>query len=223
MSFDSGVTVYAIAGFAEPFNALSHLIGAVMFAALGLWMFCRARPGARVWLAIFTVTAVFLLSMSGVYHLLEYGSFAREEVFRRLDHAAIFVLIAGTSTAAHGLLFRGFWRWGMIALLWSSVAIAVTLTSVFFDAIPELVKLGIYLAFGWLGAVSGFKVWQAAGFHLVSPLLLGGVAYTVGAVAQFSADGLWIPGVFGAHGFFHIAVLAGLGLHSLFFWRVVRQ
>lgn len=223
MPIDPAITVFPFAGFTEPFSALSHLFGAVVFAGLGLWMMWRALPGERVWLFIFSLTAVFLLSMSGVYHLLEYGMVAREEVFRRLDHAAIFILIAGTSTAAHGLLFRGFWRWGMITMLWAAVAVAVTLTAVFFHAIPPLVSLGLYLGFGWLGVLSGYQVWRVAGFHLVSPLLLGGVAYTVGAVAQFSAEGLWIPGVFGAHGFFHLAVLAGLGLHSLFFWRVVRR
>jgi len=222
MRIDPAFTAYPIPGFTEPVSALSHLIGAGVFAGVGLWLTACAQRDQRFWLVLFTVTAVFLLSMSGVYHLLDYGTVAREEVFRRLDHAAIFVLIAGTSSAAHGLLFRGFWRWGMIALLWLSVVVAVVLTVVFFHAIPPLLSLSLYLAFGWLGALSGYEIWRTADFRLVSPLLTGGVAYTVGAVAQFSAERLWVPGVFGAHAFFHLAVLMGLGLHCVFFWRIIQ-
>lgn len=223
MAFDPLTTVYALPGLAEPFNALSHLLGALVFALWIAWMGRGARPAGRAWLAVFGSTVVFALAMSGVYHMLDVGSVAREEVFRRLDHAGIFVLIAGTTSAAHGLLFTGIRRWGMIALLWATAATAVTLTVVFFHRIPELLSLGLYIAFGWVGALSGYEIWQQSGWRLIRPLLAGGVAYTAGAVVAFVGGPLWIPGIFGPHGFFHVCVLVGLALHGRFFRRVLSQ
>lgn len=221
MEFDPATSVYAIPGFAEPFSALSHLLGAAVFPALLAWLALRARPADRIWLGLFGLTVAFELAMSGVYHMLPLDSFVRAEVFRRLDHAGIFVLIAGTAAAAHGLLFKGFWRWGMITLLWLTAAAAICLTVVFFHRIPEPLSLGMYLGFGWVGALSGYEIWRQSGWRLIRLLIAGGLAYSIGAAAAFIGGGLWIPGVFGSHEFFHVGVLAGLAFHLRFFWTVV--
>lgn len=211
---------YPFLGIYQPVASLSHLLGALVFAVLGIVLIVRAHGSNRFWLAVFVVSALFLLSMSGVYHLLEPGTFAREEVLRRLDHAAIFVLIAGTLTAAHGILFSGWWRWGMIVPLWLGTAAAVTLQSVFFHEFSQLLLLALYLGFGWLGVIAGIKLARVFGFTLVRPALWGGISYTVGAIADAAAPPVWIPGYFGAHGFFHLTVLAGLGFHFYFLSRV---
>src|SRR4051794_13448772 len=93
-------------GFYEPFSALSHLLGAFVFLILGCLLLLRGR-GQRsrlIFLGIYAVAIVFLLSMSGVYHMLVRGG-TPHRVLERLDHSAIFVLIAGTFTPIHGLLF----------------------------------------------------------------------------------------------------------------------
>lgn len=207
-------------GFTEPVASLSHLIGAAVFAVLGFMLVWHGHGRNRVWLVIFALASVFLLSMSGTYHLLPYGTFVREQVFRRLDHAAIFVLIAGTFTAAHGILFRRWWRWGVIGLLWAGTAAAITVTTVFFGSIPEAIQFGLYFGFGWLGLASGHRLYLDYGFKLIRPLLWGGIVYTAGALVELLGEGLWIPGVFGPHEFFHFAVLAGLGFHYAFLWRI---
>lgn len=212
---------YAIPGFSQPFSALSHLIAAGVMLSFGAFLILKGRGSQRVWLAIFVLSSVFLLSMSGVYHMLDFGTVAREEVFRRLDHGAIFVLIAGTITAAHGLLFTGFWRWGMISLLWLGAATAITLESVFFSSIPQILGLALYLGFGWLGLLSGYKLWRARGFRFISPVLWGGLAYTVGALADvMNYSPIEIHGILGAHDFFHLMVLVGLAWHSYFLWHL---
>lgn len=217
---NSSVNIFSFLGVTEPVSSLSHLIGAAVFAVLGFVLVWAGHGRNRVWLAVFGLSAVFLLSMSGTYHLLPYGSFAREQVFRRLDHAAIFVLIAGTFTAAHGILFRGWWRWGVIGLLWAGTAVAITVTSVFFGSIPEFIQFGLYLGFGWLGLASGHRLYRDYGFKLIRPLLWGGIVYTFGALVELFGEGLWVPGIFGPHAFFHFAVLVGLGFHYVFLWRV---
>lgn len=215
--------MYSFLGIADPVSSLTHLGGTFLFLVLGIFLFVHGQGfWNRVWLAVFVVSALFLLSMSGVYHLLPYQSFAREEVLRRLDHAAIFVLIAGTFTAGHGILFTGILRWGVILLLWGGTAAAITLKSVFFHELSYALGLALYLGFGWLGAGSGFLLWRWYGYRFIQPILWGGVAYTLGAVASFISEDAWWPGIFGAHEFFHLAVLAGLGFHWQFAWRIAR-
>ena len=117
-----------IPGFADPVSSLSHLAGVLAFGILAVPLLLRARghPGRIAALAVFALGAVFLLSMSGVYHLLPDGSAGRY-VLRHLDHAAIFFLIAATFTPVHVILFRGAWRWGMLALIWTVAATGITL------------------------------------------------------------------------------------------------
>ena len=108
--------VFSIAGFSDPVSSLSHLAGAMVFALLSIILLQRGRGdfGRMASLSVFAFSSVLLLSLSGVYHLLTPGTAGRE-VLQRLDHAAIFVLIAGSFTPVHAILFRGAWRWGMLA------------------------------------------------------------------------------------------------------------
>src|SRR5207253_742757 len=120
--------ILPIAGFREPVSSLSHLIGAGVFAVLGFFPIRRGlgSPARVISLAVYVFATIFLLSMSGVYHLLDFGGSARA-VLQRLDHGAIFVLIAGTFTPPHIILFRGPGRWGMLLLIWGAAAAGITL------------------------------------------------------------------------------------------------
>ncbi|MBI1370135.1 MAG: DNA-binding protein [Planctomycetes bacterium] len=209
-----------IPGFYEPFSSLSHLIGAGIALVLTVPLMRRARGHAgRVFIAaLFAFTVIFQLSMSGVYHLL--GEGAGREVLQRLDHAAIFSLIAGTLTIVHGLLFRGWMRWGMIGGVWAMAATAITLKSIFFDDVPEWMSLSMYLVLGWLGLVSGAALWRRFGWAYVRPIVWGGLAYTIGAVCEF-VRWPWIwPNVIGPHEVFHLAVLIGIGCHAYFVYGI---
>ena len=137
----------------------------------------------------------------------------------RLDHSAIFVLIAGTFTPAHGLLFRGVWRWEFLLLIWSAAIAGITLKAVYFTSFPEWLGLSIYLSLGWLGILSALKLWRRFGFAFVRPLILGGIAYSIGAVMEYMQWFVLIPHVVEYHEVFHIMVLVGAGFH----FRFVRQ
>ena len=216
----AGMDMLPLPGFREPVSALTHLLGAGGFAVLGFLLIHRGRGSrARVaYLGIYVGACVFLLSMSGVYHMLEFGGKARA-VLERLDHGAIFVLIAGTFTPAHGLLFRGAGRWGMLLLIWGAAAAGITLKTVFFTSVSEWLGLVFYLALGWLGALSAVALWRSYGATLVKPLLWGGVAYTAGALLDCLGWPVLWPGVFGTHEAFHVAVLLGAALHWTFIWQ----
>jgi channel protein (hemolysin III family) len=210
----------SIPGFTEPISSLTHLVGAGAFAIIGLVLIFRGRGNwARVVsLTVYVFSCVLLLSMSGVYHLLAFNGAGRA-VLARLDHAAIFVFIAGTFTPAHVILFRGPGRWGMLLAIWGVAAAGVTLKTVFFTDTDEWLGLASYLAMGWLGIISGTALWRKYGRSFVRPLFWGGCAYTVGAVLDFLRWPILYPGVLGAHEAFHIAVLIGAALHFRFIWQ----
>src|SRR5687767_13132626 len=100
----------SIPGFGDPVSSLTHLAAAVVFAILSGFLVARGRgdAGRAASLAVFAFSCVLLLSMSGVYHLLTPDTAARA-VLMRLDHAAIFVLIAGSFTPIHVILLRNRW------------------------------------------------------------------------------------------------------------------
>jgi len=208
--------VASIPGFTEPVSSLSHLIATAFFAvaSIPLLRAARGHGGRMTALAIYAGSVVLLLAMSGVYHLLAHDTAGRA-VLQRLDHACIFTLIAGTFTAVHGMLFRGWLRWGVIAFVWIVVATAIPLKTVFFADMPEWLSLTFYLAFPWLGLGSGYLLWRRRGLHFIAPLALGGLAYTLGAVIEFARWPNPWPGVIHAHELFHFFVIAGAWFH----WR----
>src|SRR5262245_22490613 len=112
--------LHHLPSFREPFSALSHLLG----AALG------ATPLHIGFLVLYAFSCVLLFALSGVYHQMVRGGTAHR-VMERLDHASLFVLIAGTLTAIHDLQFTGPLRWGSIVLVWAVAGI--TLKTVFFS------------------------------------------------------------------------------------------
>lgn len=207
----------SIPGFSEPFSSLSHLLGAFVFFIYGIKLIYMARShfGWAVAVGVFVLSGVFLLSMSGVFHLLELEGLSRM-VLQRLDHAGIFALIAGTFTPVHTILFTGFWRWGFLLIVWSIAIAGITLKSIFFNDLAEWVGLAAYLGLGWLGILSALLTHRLHGFLIIKPLLYGALAYTLGASLEFLRYPVIISGVLGPHELFHIAVLAGLAWHWVF-------
>ncbi len=207
----------SIPGFSDPFSSISHLMGAFVFLVYGIKLITLAG-GHRGWVAavsVFVFSVVFLLSMSGVFHLLEHQSIGRA-VLQRLDHAGIFALIAGTFTPVHSILFKGFWRWGFLLLIWTLAITGITLKSIFFNELAEWLGLVFYLGLGWLGILSAYLTHRLHGFTIIKPLVYGALAYTAGASLEFLQLPVVIPGVIGPHELFHIAVLAGIAWHGQF-------
>lgn len=202
-----------IAGFREPFCALSHFAGAIVFAwsAVAFVVRAKQRHSHVVSLAVMGVTAVLLLSLSGTYHTLWPGT--AREVMRRLDVAGIFLLIAGTITPVHMMLFQGMAKWLPLLLVWGLSITGLVLRMVFFDSLPPLMGTAAFLILGWGGAISTYFLWRRHDWSFVSPLVYGGIAYTIGAIILGSHWPMLIPGYLGPHELWHIAVLVGLSLH----------
>jgi channel protein (hemolysin III family) len=211
----------SIPGFSDPFSSLTHLAGAVVFGILGISLTARGRGDAgRVFsLALFAFSCVLLLSLSGIYHLLQHETVARG-VLMRLDHAAIFILIAGSFTPVHVILLHDRWHRHLLPLIWAAAIAGLTLKSVYFDAMPASLGLLMYLGLGWLGVISTVTLAHRYGLRFILPLVWGGLAYTVGAVADHFHWPVLLPGVVGPHEVFHLAVLAGIAFHWAFIRRI---
>lgn len=216
--------VYPLPGFFEPVNATLHLGAAAVFTLLGVRLLYANRGDRRraMLLSVFVVTSIAMLSISGVYHMLAAGGAGRAVMFR-MDKAAIFALIAGTFTPAHGLLFRGVFRWVGLLVMWLAASTGIVLVTVFFNSLPDAVTTSLFLALGWAASISMIAAWRRRGFRYIRPILAGGVAYSVGAVMLELSWPTILPGVFGPHELWHIAVITGLGLHWRFIARLARE
>ena len=216
--------IIPIPGFSEPFSSLTHLIAAGIFLGLGIWLMIRGRSShARVFaLAVFVFSVVFLLSMSGVFHLLEPGGMARV-VLQRLDHAGIFFLIAGTFTPIHGILFKRSARWGVLLFVWVIAICGIVLKSIYFNDIAEWLSLSLYLGLGWVGALTGILLYRRFHFEFIKYLIFGALAYTIGAIFEFLRTPILINGVIGPHEIFHIFVLFGISFHFMFIFQFSKR
>ena len=211
----------SIPGFSDPVSSLTHLAGALVFGILGFFLIARGRGSARrvIALAVFVFSCVLLLSLSGVYHLLQHETVARS-VLMRLDHAAIFVLIAGSFTPVHAILLHDRWHRHLLPLIWMAALAGLTLKTVYFNAMPEWLGLLMYLGLGWLGVISTVVLARRFGLRFILPLVWGGLAYTLGAVADHFYWPVLIRDVVGPHEVFHLAVLAGISFHWAFIRRI---
>jgi channel protein (hemolysin III family) len=209
----------SIPGFSDPLSSLSHLAAALVFAVLSVPLILRARGEALrvVSLAVFAFSCVLLLSLSGVYHLLSPGTAGRS-VLLRLDHAAIFVLIAGSFTPVHMILLRDLWHWHLLAWIWVAALAGLVLKTVYFDAMPPWLGLLMYLGLGWLGLISTVALARRSGVRFILPLVWGGLAYTAGAVVDGLGWPVLVAGIVGPHELFHLAVLGGISFH----WAFIR-
>jgi channel protein (hemolysin III family) len=207
----------SIPGFSDPVSSLTHLAAALVFAILSFSLIARGRGDGRrvIALAVFAFSCVLLLTLSGVYHLLTPETAARS-VLLRLDHAAIFLLIAGSFTPVHAILLRERWQRHLLAWIWAAAIAGLTLKTVYFDAMPPWLGLLMYLGLGWLGLVSTVALARRFGLRFVLPLVWGALAYTSGAVAEFVGWPVLVAGVVGPHEIFHLAVLAGISFHWAF-------
>ncbi len=139
---------------------------------------------------------------------------------QRLDHSAIFVLIASTFTPVHTLLFRGWGRSGALLLIWTVAFVGIAIKMIYFHDIPRWLGIGLYLGMGWLGLFTGISLTRRFGFHFVQPLLWGGVAYTFGVLFEFLRWPVLVEGVVQWHEVFHVAVLFGLCCHWSFIYQI---
>jgi hemolysin III len=192
-------------------NSVSHGVGmmAALAAAPILIVSAAQRGGAAqiVGASIFAAAMVLLYFASTLYHALP--SNRVKQAFQILDHAAIYLLIAGTYTPFTLGVLRGAWGWTLFGLVWGLALAGVVLKAVAGIRYPRL-STSLYLAMGWLALIAVQPLWLHLPAWGVFWLVAGGVAYTLGVVF-FALD----ERVRYSHFVWHLFVLAGTACHFI--------
>ena len=197
----------------DPVSGLTHF-GAAIASAFGLAVLlvvARDAGERQVPLLVYGCSLVLMFSSSAAYHLVK-SSPKVEEILRKLDHAAIYLLIAGTYTPICLHFFTGFWRWGLLAVIWSMAVIGIAVKAFIINA-PRWLTAGVYLAMGWLSLLAIREMLIAMPLGALVWLLVGGLCFTVGAVVYSTRRPDFFPGVFGFHEVWHIFVILGALSH----------
>jgi hemolysin III len=164
---------------------------------------------ARAATAVFAVAVLTMFAASAVYHRISWSP-ARRVWIRRLDHAAIYGLIAGTYTPFGLLALDGAWQVAVLAVVWSGAAVAVALKFLWPSG-PKTLSAALAVVLGWVGVAAFPELLDEAGVGASLLVLIGGVLYTVGALVYARGTPDPWPGVFGYHEVFHALVIAAVG------------
>jgi hemolysin III len=197
----------------EPVNSLTHWGGAILalIGLIALLIVGWGTPAKVVSLIIYGISLIFLFSASATYHMVRVKDKVLE-IFRKIDHAAIYFLIAGTYTPFCINAFTGFWKWGMLITIWSLALIGIGI-KVFIIRVPRWLNAGIYLAMGWLVVGASGQLLATLPVWVLTWLIVGGVIYTLGAIVYITKLFNFVPGVFGFHEVWHIFVLLAAAAH----------
>jgi hemolysin III len=205
----------------EPFSCFSHLLG-VLLAIPGLaWMILQSHgePWRTVGFSIYGASLILLYSASTLYHWLPLTP-RKEDILRRFDHVAIYLLIAGTYTPVCLVTLRGGWGWSLFGVVWA-LALAGSVVKLFFQHLPRWLTTALYVGMGWIAVIAFVPLLQTLPVAAFNWLLAGGIFYTVGALIYAVQRPDPFPNVFGFHDIFHVFVLAGSAFHFVFMLRYV--
>jgi hemolysin III len=198
-------------------RGVSHQIAAFVAAPASLALVATARgPVARTCAATYGASLFTLFLVSTIFHRPTWSPGVRSWI-GRLDNSAVFLFIAGTYTPIC-LLLGGREGHVLLAVAWTGAVLGIVLTLAWPNA-PKPLMAGIYVLLGWVfaPALAGLEV--AMGGEGVRFLVLGGVAYTTGALVYALRRPDPLPRVFGYHEIFHLLVIVGAVCH----FHVVRS
>lgn len=192
----------------ERFNSITHLVGTALAVTGSAVLITQAALDGDPWkivsFSVFGSMLVILYAVSTLYHAIR--AERAKAVLRRLDHSAIYLLIAGTYTPFTLVTLRGAFGWTLFAAIW---ALAIHgIVRAWRDRRDEDPAVWPYLLMGWLGAVAALPLIAGLGAAGSAWLAAGGVLYTAGIVF-FVNDTRWRH----AHGLWHLFVLAGSAAH----------
>jgi hemolysin III len=210
------------AGIPKPsLRGVLHQWAAVFALGAGTSLVALAPTAqAAVAAAIYAASLTLLLAMSAVYHRFQWTPGVRTWL-RRADHASIFLLIGGSYTPIAMLALGGAVGRHLLVVIWCGVALGV-LVSMLWPGAPKWVSAALAIAVGWTIVPYIGAILRALDASQIWLIVLGGLAYTVGAVVYaVKRPNPW-PRAFGYHEIFHVLTLVGAGLHLAAVLLIVR-
>jgi len=192
----------------ERFNSYSHLTGAVLALSGAVVLVVAGALRGDAWkvtsFAIYGASLVLLYGLSTLYHSTR-GKL--KDFFRRLDHSAIYLLIAGTYTPFTLVTLRGPWGWSLFGTVWG-LAVAGIAQEFWLGKKTRVLSLPIYILMGWVALIAIVPLVEALGWAGFAWVAAGGVIYTLGIVFYLFDEKFthW-------HGIWHLFVVAGSAVH----------
>ena len=202
--------------YGERFNALTHLVGAVLALAGAVVLVVLAALGGDPWkvvsVSIYGLTLVLLYSFSVLYHSLQGRA---KNILRELDHQSIYLLIAGSYTPFCLVTLRGPWGWSLFGVVWG-LAVLGALQELRPRNEARILSVVIYVVMGWVVLVALVPLLQALGTDGFAWVAAGGLFYTFGIIF-YALD----TRLTHAHGIWHLFVIAGSAAHYYAILRYV--
>ncbi len=192
----------------ERFNCISHLVGTIASAAglVGLIYIAvqQGDPWKIVSFTLYGITLFLLYLISTLYH----GSRGRaKKVLQKLDHFAIYLLIAGSYTPLTLVTLDAAWGWPMFTVIWG-LAVAGIIVDAYSLNERRMIPMVLYLVMGWMILVAMYPLSSALPLGGIVWLVIGGLFYTSGIVFYLRDNVMQH-----AHGIWHLFVLAGSASH----------
>lgn len=189
-------------------NSLTHGLGAILSIVGLIVLIINAAVDGNSWhmvsFSIFGSTLIFLYVASTLYHSMPQPS--TKLIFKRIDHSAIFLLIAGTYTPFTLIHLRGVWGWTIFTVIWV-LAIAGIILKIFTVTRFRKLSVALYILMGWLCVIAfNEMINKIPSFSLIL-LIIGGLFYTSGVIFY-----MWKKLPYG-HAIWHLFVLTGSAFH----------
>jgi len=207
----------------EPLNAMTHLVAAVL-SVLGFLILLSALKHEFTFIKLISVMAfsiglVGLYSASAIYHSWQ-GTKERIKELERIDHMWIYVLIAGSYTPICLVTLKGWVGTVLLCVVWSLTILGIVLKKVWFNA-PRWISTIFYLLLGWTAIIVIYPLYKSFSMEAMLLLVLGGLAYSIGALFYGFKSKYMRIWVFGYHEIFHVFTMLGSLCHFSLIYKFV--
>jgi hemolysin III len=209
----------------DPISGISHLTGSILSLIGTIFLLYSAYKQNDltkiVSFFIFGGSMFFLYTSSAIYHL--FGHSPEEvDIFRKIDHAMIYILIAGTYTPFCLIALRNSWGILILVIIWilAVAGISTVFFKSFWTKVPRWFATGLYMMMGSVIIFFIYPLFKATNMQTILWLLIGGAFYNIGAVI-YAKKKPNISKDFGFHEIFHIFVLLGTISHFYAIYRYI--
>ncbi|TGE36447.1 hemolysin III family protein [Desulfosporosinus fructosivorans] len=199
----------------EPVNTWTHFISfvAAIVGLVILIILCKNSLSKLVTMTIYGLSMILLYGASSLYHWVQTTP-QKELLLKKIDHIAIYFLIAGSYTPVFYYGLQGSWRWAMLISVWSLAVLGMALKIWFIHA-PRYVSSAFYVSLGWIALVPFLQLIKNLPMGAIILMAVGGVLYTMGAVIYATKIFDFFPKRFGFHEIFHLFIAAGSIVHFI--------
>lgn len=195
-----------VRGFLHGAAAIASVVGLIVLLALNPGGF-----GLTLSLAVYAASLVIMFTVSTLYHSIPWGAKWKLRM-QRIDHAAIFLVVAGTITPFAVVALGGAWRTASLVAVWVAGLVGIVIKLVE-RRIRLTLSVTIQSVMGWAALIPMWQIGRRLGADTVLLIAIGGILYTAGMVMFLTKRPRLVPRVFSSHELFHVCVVAASSVH----------